>query len=129
MYEKLANIMSLSDVGMDEYEHSMDKWDDELKDFMIAAENKCRTFKNSNLEWSPTVRMWVARRWVLTRLQKFIAKTKSWSMSRYQNLRRSCRRHGIKGPGLITQDERNVERNMFKQKLKELENLAPCLRI
>ena len=92
----------------------MNKWDDELKDFMIAAENKYRTFKKSDLEWSPTVKMWLARRWVLTRLQKFIAKTKSWSMSRYQNLPRSCGRHGIKGPGSTTQDELNVERKMYK---------------
>ena len=52
----------------------MNKWDDQLKDFMLSAEEKCGTFKNDNIEWSPTIKMWLSRRWVIARLQKFIAK-------------------------------------------------------
>ena len=50
MYEKLAEIMSTPDVAESEYEHKMNKWDDELKNFMLGAEERCRTYKTGDLE-------------------------------------------------------------------------------
>ena len=71
MVDKLAEIMGIPEVAVEEYDERMNKWDKELKEFMIAAEKKCRTYKQGHLEWSPTVRMWLARRWVLARVQRF----------------------------------------------------------
>ena len=119
MYKKLANIVKIPDTAVEEYDHRMNKWDDELRDFMIAAENKCRSFKSSSLEWSPTVKVWLSRRWILARLQKSIARKKPVRMCRYQNLHRDCRKQGIKGPGRITQDELNMDVKVCKQKLKQ----------
>ena len=84
MFEKLTDIMGIPDVALEEYEVRMNKWDDELKEFMLAAEQKCRTYKDDQIEWSPTIKMWLGRRWVITILQKFIAKAKSWSLCRYK---------------------------------------------
>ena len=109
MYTKLAGIMSLPDTAAEEYDVKMNKWDDELREFMISAENKCRTFKNDDLEWSPTVKLWIKRRWILGRLQKFIAKKRARSLSTYKRLKRSCRRNGLKEPHLFTRDELNIE--------------------
>ena len=57
MFEKLTEIMGISDASLDEYEVRMNKWDDKLKDFMLSAEKTCRTFKNDNIECSPTIKM------------------------------------------------------------------------
>ena len=56
--------MGIPDAALDEYEVQMNKWDDTLKDVMLSAEKKCRTFKNVNIEWSPTIKMWLGRRWL-----------------------------------------------------------------
>ena len=50
MYEKLVKITSLPDVALDEYDFKMNKWDKELQEFMISAENKCRKYKDDDLE-------------------------------------------------------------------------------
>jgi hypothetical protein len=34
----------------------MNTWYDELKDFMLSAEEKYGTFNNDNMEWSPPSR-------------------------------------------------------------------------
>ena len=66
---------------------------------------------------------------VITRLQKCIAKEKAWSMCRYKDLQRACRRQGPKGPNKMTQDELNMERKLCKNKPKELQQTAPYLRV
>ena len=52
-------------------------WDDKLKNFMLSAEKLRRMFKNDAIEWSPTTKIWLGRRWVISRLKKFITKAKS----------------------------------------------------
>ena len=50
IFEKLTEIMGIPDAALNEYEVQMNKWDDELKDFMLSAEKKCITFKNDDME-------------------------------------------------------------------------------
>ena len=78
--------MGKPEVAVDKYDDRMNKWDKELKEFMMAAEKKCRTYKNVQIEWSPTIIMWLRRRWILDRVKKSIAKTKAWSMCRQINV-------------------------------------------
>ena len=68
--------MGIHAIALDEYEVRMHTTDDELKDSMLSAEKKCRIFKNYQIELSLTIKMWLGRRWVTARLQKFIAKEK-----------------------------------------------------
>ena len=74
MFEKLTKIRGIPDAALDKYEVQMNRWDDKPKDVMLSAERKYRTFKNDNIEWSPTTKMWLDRRCVINRLQKFIAR-------------------------------------------------------
>lgn len=41
MFEKLSAIMGIPDIAIKEYDEKMNKWDKELKEFMIAAEKQC----------------------------------------------------------------------------------------
>ena len=70
MFEKLTDIMGIPDAALDEYDARMNKWDDELKDFMLLAEKKYRTYKGDQIEWSPNIKVWLRRRWVISRLQE-----------------------------------------------------------
>ena len=76
MFKELSDIMRIPDVALEEYKVRMNKWDDELRDFMLSAEKKCRRFKNNQIERIPTIKMWLGRRRVSVRLQKVIAKGK-----------------------------------------------------
>ena len=128
MFEKLSSIMGIPDIVIEEYNKKMNKWDRELKEFMIEAENKCRTYKQDHIEWSPVVKMWIARRWVLARVHKFIAKKKAWSLCRVKNLQRACRRHNMSNPSKMTKDELKLEKKICTNNLKELSKEAFYLR-
>jgi hypothetical protein len=80
MFEKLTDIMGIPAVALGEYDIKMNKMNDEVKDFMLLAEKKCRTYKDNQTEWCPTINMWPRRRCVITTLHKFIAKTNELSL-------------------------------------------------
>ena len=88
MFENLSDIMGIPDAALDKYELQMNMLDDKLDDFMLSDEKKCRAFKNDNIEWSPTVKIWLGRKWVIARLQKFIAKEKALSIHPVLRLQR-----------------------------------------
>lgn len=128
MSEKLSVIMGLPVTATDEYDERMNKWDKELEGFMIAAEKKCRTYKQSHIEWISTIQMWLARRWVLARAQKFMAREKAWTCCRVRNLQCACRRQRFSSPGNITKEELDLEIKICRQKLTQLQEQAPYLR-
>ena len=82
---------------------------------MLPDEKKCRTYKDDQIEWSTTITMWLGRRWVIVMLQKLIVKAKWWSLCKYKQLQRACRRQGLKEPGTTTQAELNTNRKVWKR--------------
>ena len=74
MFKNLNNIMGIREIALDEYKVRINKWGDELKDFMMLAEKKCRTFQKTNIKWSLATKVLPRRRWDIARFQKFIAK-------------------------------------------------------
>ena len=96
---KLTDIMGFPDVALGEYDVRMNTCDDEVKDFMLLVGK----YKDEQVKWSPTINIWLRRRWVIVRLYKFTAKTKSWSLYRYKNLQQACRRQDLKGLNTMTQ--------------------------
>ena len=57
---KLSYVMSLA-----EFQLKLNKWDDELTDYMRSSENNCHKFKQNHIEWSPEVGVWIRRRILL----------------------------------------------------------------
>ena len=92
------------------------EWYAELKDFILSVEKKYRAFEHENMKWSPTIKTWLGRRWVIARLQKFITKVKYSGVCRYKHLQRAYMRQGLKGLNKMTQDELNIERKVCKKK-------------
>ena len=56
MFEKLTEIMGTSDAALDEYVVQMNKWDDELKDFMLSAEKNTERSQITTLSGAPPPR-------------------------------------------------------------------------
>ena len=56
MFEKLTEITGIPDASLDKYEVRMHKWDGGLKDFMLSAKKKCRTFNMTTLSGGPPSR-------------------------------------------------------------------------
>ena len=50
IFKTLIDIMGIHDVSLDEYETRTNKWDDEIKDFMLSTERKYRTYKGDQIE-------------------------------------------------------------------------------
>ena len=63
---KLSSVMSAA-----EFQLKLNKWDDELTDFMIHSENNCHRFKQNHIEWSPEVGVWIRRRILLSECLRY----------------------------------------------------------
>ena len=122
MFEKLAAIRAIEDdLSFSEFQFLMDRWDDELTDYMRSAEKHCNQRRGKQLDWSPEVGVWLSRRWLLKRIQKWMdGKTRD-----PRNLFRSCRNQKLKDPREMTPHELAVEMWICTRALERLEKLAP----
>ena len=99
----------------------MNKWDQELEQFMKSAEANCRRYKQNHIEWSPEVGSWLRRRWLLARVRKF----KDGKIRDPRNLFRDCKKHGIKDPRRLTREELSLEFFVTNRRLAKLAKEAP----
>ena len=56
MFSRMKDILA-AERWLSEYDFEwiMNRWDDELTDYMLSAENNCHKFKTDHIEWSPKV--------------------------------------------------------------------------
>jgi hypothetical protein len=52
----------------DDFTQLIDSWDGELMQFMLHLESFCSKFMMGHIKWSPTVGLWLSRRWLLHRV-------------------------------------------------------------
>jgi hypothetical protein len=91
MAKKLLQIRQSSDILSDsDFILLMNKWDKEFEHYMKAAEKRCRSFHQSHIAWSPKVGIWLSRRWLLDRVQKYL----DGKIKDPRNLFRDCAKHG-----------------------------------
>ena len=102
----------------------MNKLDLELEQYMKAAEKDCHKYKRTNIEWSPYAGVWLVRRWLLVRIQRYL----SGRIKDPRNLFRDCKRSGVKDPRCISDDELRVEFFVCKQNLEHLSKHGPHYR-
>ncbi len=73
MYKNLASLTKLSPlVSAAEFQTQLNRWDDELRDYMRASEDQIRKFKMNHTEWSPRVGVWLRRKRLLLRITRFL---------------------------------------------------------
>ncbi len=56
MFRKIDQLTKLSrDMMTSELQFKINRWDEELTDYMQAGEDKCHKFKQTHIDWSPEV--------------------------------------------------------------------------
>ena len=103
----------------------MNKIDKEMEHFMKLAERDRHKFKQNNIEWSPITRAWLRQRWLLQRVQKYIA----GQVRDPRNLFQECALRGITDPHQITPDEIVAEFYVCKHNLALLKKHGPHFRL
>ena len=116
LYEKILELYkNCDDLSDDDFLMLMDKWDDELTEFMHSAEENCHKYKMCHIEWSPEVGIWLSRRWLLFRVHRFL----DGLIKDPRNLFRDCAKAEITDPRCITRLEVDLEIHICNKKLKE----------
>ena len=88
---------------------------------MKSSERDCHKYKRTDIEWSPQAGVWIQRRWLLTRIQRFLL-----GLTRDpRNLIRDCRRRGVTDPWCITPEELRMEIFVCQQNLEHLSKHGP----
>ena len=66
VFQRIDQLIKLSSVmSPAEFQLKLNRWDDELTDYMQSSENNCHKFKQNHIEWSPEVGVWIRRRSLL----------------------------------------------------------------
>ena len=130
MFAKLNSISRVvDDISAAEFQLRMNRWDDELTDYMLAAEKRCRKYKQTHLEYSPTVGAWLRRRWLLGRVKRYL----QGKVPDPRNLKRACLKKDCLGSSIgdprdFTLDTVEAEMYICIKQLDELRAKAPELR-
>ena len=124
LFEKLNALHLLADtVSKNEFMLLMNRWDDELTDYMKAAENRCHKFKQNIFDYSPEISKWWSRRWLLKRVERYL----KGKVPDPRNLFRDCKKVNI-DPRTLTIDDLGVEVFIVQKKLEEFLPLASKMR-
>jgi len=123
MYRKMNDLTRLADlISAAEFQTKINRWDDELTDYMKAAEERCHKYKQNHVEWSPEFGVWKRRQRLLYRVGKYLrGKVKD-----SRNLIRDCLKKKICDPRLMDQELLKVELFLCKKKMQELKASAPA---
>lgn len=125
MFHKLNKLaLAQDELSPSTFQLLFNKWDEELTQLMLAAENKCNTYKSNHIPYSPEVGEWITRRWLLGRIRRYL----QGKVPDPRNLYRQCRRHRLPDPREITEEDLNIEIFLCYRKIEELKPKAPKLR-
>jgi hypothetical protein len=73
MYQRIYFIYSNIDTFSDaDFMNMMNNWDGELVQFKLHSKGNATKFKSCQIEWSPEVGFWLARRWLLARVKTYV---------------------------------------------------------
>jgi len=75
IYKKLLYIQQDSKrMTQAQLQLFMNKVDLELEEFMKSSEKDCHKRKRNDIEWSPYAKVWIHRRWLLKRVERYLEK-------------------------------------------------------
>jgi hypothetical protein len=73
MFQRMDTIYCLTDyLTTEDFSLLMNSWDDELMQYMLHSEVHVSKFMMGHIEWSPTIGIWLSRRWLLHRVRRWI---------------------------------------------------------
>ena len=106
----------------------MNRWDRENVQHKYSAEGDCNTFKNHHLEFSPVVDIWIKRRDLYKQLKSINERRGSGKRPPISHFLRACEHYNISRPFSLSDEEIDGLIAHCKQRIIELEPVAPLLR-
>jgi hypothetical protein len=124
---KKANDQSdgVSTLTPSEFQLQFNAWDKELIQLMLAAEKKCRIFKNDHIPFSPRVGAWIKHR----NLFQWILGYKSGKRVSKRNLFDACKMAGTGSPNFMMVEDAQLNEYSCIKKLEEIKKHAPVYRL
>jgi hypothetical protein len=92
---------------------------------MLHSENEVSKFMMGHIEWSPTIGIWLSRRWLLKRVQQWMQGNGTPDP---RNLIRDCYRLNIPDPWTVSYDTICIHVLMTNAEISRLAKDAPALR-
>ena len=122
MYRKLDDLTQLADlISPTEFQIKINKWDDELTDYMQDVEDKCHKFKQNHVDWSPKYGVWNRRQRLLLWVEKYL----DGKVPDSRNLIWDCMKKKICNPWLMTKELLKVDLFFCKKEMENLKAKAP----
>ena len=131
MFEKMEVMLKAAEdgsVSRSDLAEAMNSFDREHTQQQYSAENSCNFFKNDFLDFSPVVNGWIQRKELFEWLLSINARRRAGRRVRISHFLRSCRVHGIVDPLSLSDDEIVLRLAACRQRLVELQPVAPQLR-
>ncbi len=107
-----------------DFAYLMNNWDLELTQYKLHSESNCTIFKSCDIEWSPKISLWLSRRWLLARVQRFVL---GQGPPDPCNLIRDCLRSHLFDPRLISHSKDMIHIHITQHQLSRLAKDAPTL--
>ena len=113
MFQKTDQLTKLSrDMTTSEFQIKINCWDEELTDYIKAEEKKFHKFKQTHIDWSPDVGVWIRRLWLLERIGKWL----DGRVPDPHNLIRAFLKRNISDPREMTRNALQTELFIFHKK-------------
>jgi hypothetical protein len=126
MFQQMDTIHPLTDyLTMEDFSLLMNSWDDELMQYMLHSEVHVSKFMMGHIEWSPTIGIWLGRRWLLHRVRCWML---GQSSPDPHNMIRDCLKLNISDPQTSTYGTICTQIMVCNLEVKKLSKDAPALR-
>jgi hypothetical protein len=125
MFHRMEDILCLTDyLEKDEFAFLMNSWDVEFMELMLHSENEVSKFMMGYIEWSPTIGIWLSRRWLLQRVHQLM---EGYGPPDSRNMFRDCYRLNIPNPHGSTYETVCIQIVVTNNKIHRLAKDAPAL--
>ena len=126
MFGRMDEIFRLTDyLETDDFYTIMNALDAEFMQLMLHSENEVSKFMMGHIEWSPTIGIWLSRRWLLKRVQQWMQGTGTPDP---RNMFRDCYRMNIPDPRQVSYDTICIHIALTNAEISRLAKDAPALR-
>ncbi len=126
MFGRMDELFRLTDyLETDDFGLIMNALDTEFMQLMLHSENEVNKFMMGHIEWSPTIGIWLSRRWLLKRVQQWM---QGIGTPDPRNMFRECYRMNIPDPRKVSYETICAHIVFTNAEISRLAKDAPALR-
>ena len=112
-------------MPVEEYDRKINNWDNELKDYMLSAENKCVKQQREETDWSPVFGRWWRRQYIT----KDVIRYTEGKIPDVRNLKKRCLKAGVADPEKTSLSQAKINHAAVLERIEDLKPIASDLRV